>query len=91
MFRFVFELIGLLIFFSVMRTVVTWVLRLFAGSLQTESRQVPTSATSGVIQNAGELQKDPVCGTFVPVASSLKRVVSGHAVYFCSPECRDRY
>lgn len=92
MFRFVFELIGLLIFFSVVRTVITWVLRLFASTVQQASSQrPPQQASSGVIQNAGELQKDPVCGTFVPVASSLKRVISGHAVYFCSPECRDRY
>jgi hypothetical protein len=90
MFRFVFELIGLLIFFSVVRTVITWAVRLFTASLQTASEQ-PPATSGGAIQSLGELQKDPVCGTFVPIASSLKRVVSGHAVYFCSPECRDRY
>jgi hypothetical protein len=95
MFRFVFELIGLLIFFSVVRTVITWALRLFAGAVQgtaSSSASAPgPMRNSSVIHSAGELQKDPVCGTFVPVATSLKRVVSGHPVYFCSAECRDRY
>lgn len=92
MFRYVFELIGLLIFFSVVRTAISWALKLFSGSIQSASNHVPPPMnTRSTIHSAGELQKDPVCGTFVPVESSLKRIVSGHAVYFCSPECRDRY
>jgi UPF0716 family protein affecting phage T7 exclusion len=94
MFRYVFDLIGLLILFSVVRSAITWALRLFAGSVQMAAQQQQHQqqpANTGTIQSAGELQKDPVCGTFVPVASSLKRIVSGHAVYFCSPECRDRF
>ena len=37
------------------------------------------------------LQQDPVCGTYVAVDSSLKRVVNGRVLHFCSPECRDKY
>ena len=90
MFRFVANIIGLLILFSVLRTAITWAIRLFAGAMQSDA-STPAPVRNNGIQSAGELQKDPVCGTFVPVASSLKRVVSGHAVYFCSAECRDRY
>jgi len=39
----------------------------------------------------GELKKDPVCGAFVPVSTSLTKTVKGEMVYFCSPECRERY
>lgn len=90
MFRYLFELVGLLLFFAAVRSVISWVLRLLAVTFQSP-QAAQQSAQSSVLHSAGELQKDPVCGTFVPVASSLKRMVSGHPVYFCSPECRDRY
>src|SRR3954468_20581127 len=51
---------------------------------QQEPRQPVTPA-------GGELKRDPVCGTYVPAAGSLQKTVSGKVVYFCSPECRDRY
>jgi YHS domain-containing protein len=37
------------------------------------------------------LQQDPVCGTYVAIDSSLKRVVNDRVLHFCSPECRDKY
>ena len=42
-------------------------------------------------QTSGELKKDPVCGTFVAVASSIKRDVNGQVIHFCSTACRDKY
>ena len=39
----------------------------------------------------GELRKDPVCGTYVSVASSVSHQANGKTVYFCSKECRDKY
>ena len=42
-------------------------------------------------QSGGELKKDPVCGTFVAVASSIKATVKGETIHFCSTECRDKY
>jgi YHS domain-containing protein len=42
-------------------------------------------------QSGGELQKDPVCGTFVAVASSIKTTVKGETIHFCSTACRDKY
>jgi YHS domain-containing protein len=43
------------------------------------------------VQSAGELKKDPVCGTYVSVAASFTRTVHGEVLHFCSRECRDRY
>jgi YHS domain-containing protein len=40
---------------------------------------------------AGALKRDPVCGTFVAVSSSVKQTVRGEVVYFCSEACRDKY
>ena len=43
------------------------------------------------IPSATELKKDPVCGTYVSVTTSLTRTINGSVVHFCSPECRDKY
>jgi YHS domain-containing protein len=53
-----------------------------AGS-QSEHQSAPQSATM--------LQQDPVCGTYVAIDASLKRVVNGKVLHFCSDQCRDRY
>jgi len=37
------------------------------------------------------LHQDPVCGTYVAPDTSLKRIIDGKVVHFCSAECRDRY
>jgi YHS domain-containing protein len=39
----------------------------------------------------GELQKDPVCGTYVSTGASVTRKVDGRMLHFCSKECRDKY
>ena len=39
----------------------------------------------------GPLKRDPVCGTYIPADNSVRKVVSGEVLYFCSPECRDKY
>jgi len=39
----------------------------------------------------GEMVKDPICGTFVPMDSDI-RVREGETVHrFCSFECRDKF
>jgi YHS domain-containing protein len=42
-------------------------------------------------QSGGELKKDPVCGTFVATASSVKSTVNGEVIHFCSTTCREKY
>lgn len=42
-------------------------------------------------RKAGELKRDPVCGTYVSTATSVKRTIEGRVVHFCSPECSSRY
>lgn len=98
MFRFILEFIAFLLFFAAVRTVLTWVVKMFvqqqsAGKRQSSGagRFTQRRSSGEVLQSAGELRKDPVCGTFVPVSSAVKRTVNGETLYFCSTECRDRY
>ena len=51
-----------------------------------KSRTADAKAPAG-----GELKRDPVCGTYVLPDSSVHAVVNGSTLYFCSPECRDKY
>jgi YHS domain-containing protein len=93
--RFLIQFVALLILFAIARTVISWVTRLFVQSMpqnaQPDQDAASQRADNGSLQSAGELQKDPVCGTFVPVSSNWKRTVNGRPVYFCSAECRDKY
>ena len=81
MFRNVFRLFVVIVIGLFVRQVILLIARAFSGSPQTVQK-----AESG-----GELKKDPVCGTFVAVASSIKGNVDGQVVHFCSTTCRDRY
>jgi YHS domain-containing protein len=93
MFGLLRSLIELLILISVIRSVVNYIRRLWYGN-RTERpgtfRQQPPPHQQ---QQPGStiLQQDPVCGTYVSTETSLKKLVKGQVVHFCSPECRNRY
>ena len=42
-------------------------------------------------QSGGVLKKDPVCGTYVSTNTAVTRTVNGDLVYFCSPECAEKF
>jgi YHS domain-containing protein len=90
MFRNAFRLI---IFFAVaffIRRVMTLIMAEFSNMAGAGKVAHPLQAPPRQ-QTTGELKKDPVCGTFVAVASSIKRDVNGQVVHFCSTACRDKY
>ena len=60
-------------------------------ALAGRSRPRSSAGPPEPVQPGGELKKDPVCGTYVPVGASLTRTVKGQVLHFCSKECRDRY
>ena len=35
--------------------------------------------------------KDPFCQTYIPQRDGIRQVIDGKTVFFCSPECRDKY
>jgi uncharacterized protein len=43
------------------------------------------------LPKGGPLKRDPVCGTYIPADNSVRKVVNGETLYFCSPACRDKY
>jgi YHS domain-containing protein len=88
MFPFIARLILFLIAISVVRSVVTFIQRAFNG---TRPPQQPLGRVPGGPQETRMLKQDPVCGTYVAVDTSLKRVVNGQVLHFCSAECRDKY
>jgi YHS domain-containing protein len=45
--------------------------------------------SSGV--KLGKMEKDPVCGTYVDVATSIHGVFRGETKHFCSQECLNKY
>jgi uncharacterized protein len=38
-----------------------------------------------------EMVQDPLCKTYVPRRDSVRRVIQGEEVFFCSDECADKY
>ena len=88
MFYFIERLILLLIAISVIRSVIRFVTGM--GSRLSQNR-TPVSRSSAGAQGTTMLQQDPVCGTYVAIDASLKTIVNGKVVHFCSPECRDKY
>jgi YHS domain-containing protein len=86
---FVIRLIVFLIAISAIKSVVNYGRRLWYGIqsgrpiMRSRGQAPPTPSTV--------LQMDPVCGTYVAVDSSFKKIVAGKVYHFCSVECRNRF
>jgi YHS domain-containing protein len=87
MLRNVFRLILVFIVALFIRQVFSIIMRAFSQMTSVS----PGSPSAPQPQSGGELKKDPVCGTFVAVASSIKSNVDGQVIHFCSTACRDKY
>ena len=88
MFRLFFRFLLLLVAIAFIRYVINTVARVFSQGMnpQGPSQQAPQATVTG-----GELKQDPVCGTFVPISTSIRKNVNGEIVYFCSNACRDKF
>lgn len=81
--EFVFPLLLFLVIRSLFKNLI--------GSFRGSGPKASSRPQQREVQPAGELRKDPVCGTYVSTAVSLHRTVRGEPVYFCSQECSDKY
>ena len=85
--RLLFGLFALILAFVLIRSllepVVKAIVALLAPPAHTQSASAP--------QRAGELKKDPVCGTFVAPELAVTKKFNGEIVHFCSEKCRDEY
>jgi len=88
MFVFIFRIIVFLIAISAIKAVVNYAQRWWYG-LQSGRRAVPPGRRGEVPTTV--LQMDPVCGTYVAVDASFKKVSGGKVYHFCSAECRNRF
>jgi YHS domain-containing protein len=82
--EFVIPLLLFLFLRSLLRSV-------FAGFRRSASRPSTAPPPPPPARAGGVLHKDPVCGTYVSSDSGIAQTVDGELVYFCSPECRDKY
>jgi YHS domain-containing protein len=63
-----------------------------SSAFQNQQQQRPGQAeTPKETSRAGELHKDPVCGTYVSESTSFRRQLSGKTVYYCSDACRQKH
>ena len=92
MFRVIFELLLTVVVITVLRSIIGIVLRGFSEVMKSGSATPGgPSRSSGQVPLSGELKKDPVCGTYISTATSIKEKVGGQTFHFCSQECRDKY
>jgi len=91
MFRVIFYLLLTVVVISVAKSIVGIVLRGVAQAMKTSSGARSSNQASNQVPLTGELKKDPVCGTYIAAASSIKETVAGQTIHFCSAECRDKY
>jgi YHS domain-containing protein len=90
MFRLLFRFLAFVIFFAIVRYLFAAVVGLFAKVVNPQARPSQQNQASRAPMG-GELKQDPVCGTFVPTATSVKQTVNGELVHFCSVACRDKF
>jgi len=75
----------------VLRSIIGIVMKGLGDFVSPPSNQAGRQPPLGQVPLSGELKKDPVCGTYIAAATSLKETLGGETFYFCSKECRDKY
>jgi YHS domain-containing protein len=92
MFRVIIILLASILLITVLRAIMGMIMRGFSDMVRGDSETAPPAGPRKPdVPVAGELKRDPVCGTFVSVATSLNTTARGETVYFCSAACRDKY
>jgi YHS domain-containing protein len=52
------------------------------------STKVNRGSAQGVVD---EMVQDPFCKTYIPRRESVRRIIQGQEVFFCSDDCADKY
>jgi len=94
MFSFLYRLILFFVAISVIQSVIQAVVRAFRGQGPRNPPSAPPpqgTAAAGERSESTLLHQDPVCGTYVAAASSLRKISGGTVYHFCSEECRNRF
>ncbi|MBI4874141.1 MAG: YHS domain-containing protein [Acidobacteria bacterium] len=91
MLRLVGILLTAVVLITLLRTVIGVVMKMVGGLFNPPGPSSPGPKSASGFRAGGELKRDPVCGTFVPAATSLKKTLGGQTLYFCSQACCDRH
>jgi len=86
MMRALMYLIATVFLITVVRAIIGVIFKGFGEAV--EASRTPGKAAA---EAPGELKKDPICGTFVPAATSVKKTVGSQTFHFCSSGCRDKF
>jgi len=87
MIRWVLNIIVLLL---LLRLALRFVVGLMRGLSEPSDGAASGRPAGGPARIAGELVKDPVCGTYIPRDSAIAARVAGETRYYCSVTCRDK-
>jgi YHS domain-containing protein len=90
MLRFVVILLVSVLLITILRSVLGIITRGFSDLMKPQSPG-GSSVQRPPVPMGGELKRDPVCGTYIAASASVRKVVKGETLYFCSPTCRDKY
>lgn len=85
--RFLLALFTILAAFLLLRSLLEPLVKAVVAKLSPPSPPPQSTAPP----RAGELKKDPVCGTFVAPEVAITQKFHGQTVHFCSKKCRDEY
>ena len=88
---FIYKVIVIVIAISVLQRMIRTALKFFAAFTARNPAQSAEPRMKTTHTGTTVLQQDPVCGTYVSTETSLKRIVNGNVLHFCSIECRDKY
>jgi len=77
-----------LIIYLLWRTIISSPARISSSRGATVEGETPGGKR---VIDAGDMVKDPVCNTYIPVENAIKENIEGKTYYFCSPECRDKF
>ncbi len=91
MFRAIFYLLVTVVVISVLRGIIGIISKGLGEMLNPGSASQGAPRPTGQVPLTGELKKDPVCGTYIAAATSIKETVGGQTFHFCSQQCRDKY
>jgi YHS domain-containing protein len=95
--EFLFTIAAILVARAILNSVLKGIARASTNSFGSgsppdqHSRQSTARTNSDGDSAAGQLHKDPVCGTYVAENSSLARRVGGQTFYYCSDKCREKH
>ena len=89
MVRAVLYIFGAIILISLLRTILGVLAKVYGALFDPQAQA--RAAAGAEPRKAGELKRDPVCGTYVSTAASVQKTVKGQVVHFCSEACSEKY